>query len=58
MLQVQDTVKKLFDSVTDVEKKYIEKWLLIQAKKDVLVKQVRTVELVRHEMVSNIVSSF
>jgi len=55
---VQDTVKKLFDSVTDVEKKYIEKWLLIQAKKDVLVKQVRTVELVRHEMVSNIVSSF
>jgi hypothetical protein len=45
-------VQKLHEKLSDVEKKYLEKWLLMQARKDIMVKQPRTEELVRKEMVS------
>jgi hypothetical protein len=43
-------VQKLHEKLSDVEKKYLEKWLLMQARKDIMVKQPRTEELVRKEM--------
>lgn len=49
---MQPDVKKLHDILSDQEKKYLEKWLLLQARKDVMVKQARTEELIRKEMVS------
>ncbi len=50
---MQEDVKKAFEIATDIDKNYFLKWLLMQARKDVMVKQSRTEELVRKEMVSN-----
>lgn len=49
---MQDDLKKAFENTSEIEKKYLQKWLLMQARKDVMVKQGRTEELVRKEMVS------
>jgi len=48
--EMQDDVKKAFDIAVEVDKKHFQKWLFIQARKDVMVKQGRTEELVRKEM--------
>jgi hypothetical protein len=50
LIEMPPDVQKLHEKLSDVEKKYLEKWLLMQARKDIMVKQPRTEELVRKEM--------